>query len=170
MILVYLGRWSYGRFKDYNKIFYKMKNDLTTGTWQDNIWCPIIIILLCTSIVPLLNRTQKNGLEAQSPLPLDTMCKLSDAKIKQVKKIVGSILYYARAVDMTNGTQHNHQQNKWQELSAQWKRYYRFSIISLLTQMPLCVLERPTWLWISIPTGLTWQSPNPPAEHAGIFS
>ncbi len=26
-----------------------MKNDLTTGTWQDNIWCPINIILLCTS-------------------------------------------------------------------------------------------------------------------------
>ncbi len=28
-----------------------MKNDLTTGTWQDDIWCPIIIILLCTSDV-----------------------------------------------------------------------------------------------------------------------
>ncbi len=42
MILVYLGRWSYRRFKDDNNIFYKMKNDLTTGTWQDNIWCPII--------------------------------------------------------------------------------------------------------------------------------
>ncbi len=26
-----------------------MKNDLTTRTWQDNIWCPIIIILFCTS-------------------------------------------------------------------------------------------------------------------------
>ncbi len=26
-----------------------MKNDLTTGTWQDDIWCPIIIILFCTS-------------------------------------------------------------------------------------------------------------------------
>ena len=26
-----------------------MKNDLTTGTWRDNIWCLIIIILLCTS-------------------------------------------------------------------------------------------------------------------------
>ncbi len=51
MILVYLGRWSYGRFKDDNNIFYKMKNDLTTGTWQDDIWCPIIIILLCTSDV-----------------------------------------------------------------------------------------------------------------------
>ncbi len=51
MILVHLGRWSYGRFKDDNNIFYKMKNDLTTGTWQDDIWCPIIIILLCTSDV-----------------------------------------------------------------------------------------------------------------------
>ncbi len=48
MILVYLGRWSYGRFKDDNNIFYKMKNDLTTGTWQEDIWCPIIIILFCT--------------------------------------------------------------------------------------------------------------------------
>jgi hypothetical protein len=26
-----------------------MKNDLTTGTWQDDIWCPINIILFCTS-------------------------------------------------------------------------------------------------------------------------
>ncbi len=51
MILVYLGRWSYGRFWDDNNIFQKMKNDLTTGTWQDDIWCPINIILLCTSDV-----------------------------------------------------------------------------------------------------------------------
>ncbi len=49
MILVYLGRWSYGWFKDDNNIFHKMKNDLTTGTWQVNIWCSINIILLCTS-------------------------------------------------------------------------------------------------------------------------
>ena len=28
-----------------------MKNDLTKGTWQDNIWCPINIILFCTSDV-----------------------------------------------------------------------------------------------------------------------
>ncbi len=53
MILVYLGRWSYGRFQDDNNIFYKIKNDLTTQTWQDNIWCPIIIILFCTSDVIL---------------------------------------------------------------------------------------------------------------------
>jgi hypothetical protein len=49
MILVYLGRWSYGTFQDDNNIFYKMKNNLTTGTWQDDIWCPTIIILFCTS-------------------------------------------------------------------------------------------------------------------------
>ncbi len=30
-----------------------MKNDLTTGTWQDAIWCPIIIISFCTSDVVL---------------------------------------------------------------------------------------------------------------------
>jgi hypothetical protein len=28
-----------------------MKNDLTTRIWQDDIWCPINIILLCTSDV-----------------------------------------------------------------------------------------------------------------------
>jgi hypothetical protein len=37
VILVYIGRWSYGRFQDDNKVFQKMKNDLTTGTWQDDI-------------------------------------------------------------------------------------------------------------------------------------
>ncbi len=28
-----------------------MKNDLTTGAWQYNIWCPINITLFCTSHV-----------------------------------------------------------------------------------------------------------------------
>ncbi len=56
MILVYLGRWSYGRFKDDNNIFYKMKNDLTARTWQDDIWCPIIIILFCTSDDGMANK------------------------------------------------------------------------------------------------------------------
>ncbi len=51
VILVYIGRWSYGRFGDENKVFQKMKNDLTTGTWQDDTWCPINIILLCASDV-----------------------------------------------------------------------------------------------------------------------
>ncbi len=49
VILVHIRWWSYGRFQDDNNIFHKMKNDLTTGTWQDNIWCPINIIFFCTS-------------------------------------------------------------------------------------------------------------------------
>ncbi len=44
---------------------------------------------------------KKFGVEAQSPLPIIETCKLTNAEIKRVQKIVGSILYYARAVDMT---------------------------------------------------------------------
>ncbi len=41
------------------------------------------------------------GTEAQAPLPPDTLPKLDSKGIKHVQKIVGSILYYAQAVDMT---------------------------------------------------------------------
>jgi hypothetical protein len=41
------------------------------------------------------------GSEAQSPFPPDSLPKLDKAGIKKVQKIVGSILYYARAVNMT---------------------------------------------------------------------
>jgi hypothetical protein len=44
---------------------------------------------------------KKFGIDAQSPLPTDETCKLTDPEIKQVQKIVGSILYYTRAVDLT---------------------------------------------------------------------
>jgi hypothetical protein len=44
---------------------------------------------------------KKFGTDAQSPLPTDETCKLTDPEIKQVQKIVGSILYYTRAVDLT---------------------------------------------------------------------
>ncbi len=32
VILVYIGRWSYQQLQDDNKIIWKMKNNLTTGT------------------------------------------------------------------------------------------------------------------------------------------
>jgi hypothetical protein len=38
---------------------------------------------------------------AQTPLEVDSSLVLNDKGIKRVQKIVGSILYYARAVDMT---------------------------------------------------------------------
>ena len=39
--------------------------------------------------------------EAQAPLPTDESPKLDEKGIKRIQQIVGSILYYTRAVDMT---------------------------------------------------------------------
>jgi hypothetical protein len=50
---------------------------------------------------PYAPEPKKYGSEAQAPLPIDTSQPLGDKEIKAVQKIVGSILYYARAVDMT---------------------------------------------------------------------
>ena len=50
---------------------------------------------------PYLPEPKRYGADAQSPLPQDISQKLTDNKIKKVQKIVGSILYYTRAVDMT---------------------------------------------------------------------
>ena len=50
---------------------------------------------------PYLPEPKKYGSEAQSPLPPDDTPPLDAKGIKRVQKIVGSILYYARAVDMT---------------------------------------------------------------------
>jgi hypothetical protein len=44
---------------------------------------------------------KKFGTEAQAPLPPDISPKLGAKGIKQVQQIVGSILYYARAINMT---------------------------------------------------------------------
>ena len=41
------------------------------------------------------------GAKAQAPLPVDISPKLSPAEIKEIQRVVGSILYYARAVDIT---------------------------------------------------------------------
>ena len=48
-----------------------------------------------------LPEPKRYGADAQSPLPTDKTRKLSNTKIKQLQKIVRSILYYARTVDMT---------------------------------------------------------------------
>ncbi len=50
---------------------------------------------------PYLPGPKRYGADAQSPLPQNISQKLTDNKIKKVQKIVRSILYYARAVDMT---------------------------------------------------------------------
>ncbi len=50
---------------------------------------------------PYLPEPKKFDTEAQAPLPHNSTPKLDAKGIKRVQKIVGSILYYARAVDMT---------------------------------------------------------------------
>jgi hypothetical protein len=50
---------------------------------------------------PYSPEPKKFGTEAQTPLPPDSSPKLVAKGIKRVQKIVGSILYYARTVDMT---------------------------------------------------------------------
>jgi hypothetical protein len=54
----------------------------------------------CPQHCPYSPEPKKYGLEAQAPLPIDTSQPLGDKEIKAAQKIVGSILYYARAVDM----------------------------------------------------------------------
>jgi hypothetical protein len=49
---------------------------------------------------PYSPEPRKYGSEAQAPFPLDATSKLDARGIKHVQKFVGSILYYARAVDM----------------------------------------------------------------------
>ncbi len=50
---------------------------------------------------PYSPEPKKFGTEAQAPLPINSTPKLDENGIKRVQKIVGSIVYYAWAVDMT---------------------------------------------------------------------
>ncbi len=49
---------------------------------------------------PYSPEPKKFGVDAQTPLEANSSPLLNEKGIKQVQKIVGSILYYARAVDM----------------------------------------------------------------------
>jgi hypothetical protein len=50
---------------------------------------------------PYTPAPKQYGAEAQAPLPIDISPKLSDEEIKEIQRIIGSILYYARAVYIT---------------------------------------------------------------------
>jgi hypothetical protein len=50
--------------------------------------------------MPILIGAKKNGAEAQAVFPPNDTPKLDKKGIKQVQQIIGSILYYARAVNM----------------------------------------------------------------------
>ncbi len=50
---------------------------------------------------PYSPKPKRYGTDTQSPLPSNNTQKLTNSEIKQVQKIVGSILYYAGMVNMT---------------------------------------------------------------------
>jgi hypothetical protein len=50
---------------------------------------------------PYTPAPKQYGAEAQAPLPTDISLKLSDKEINEIQRVIGSILYYARAVDIT---------------------------------------------------------------------
>ena len=47
------------------------------------------------------SKLKKYGTDAQDPLELDTTNKINDVRKIQIQRIVGGLLYYARAVDLT---------------------------------------------------------------------
>ena len=50
---------------------------------------------------PYQSQEKKYSKAAQDPIPLDTSSGLEGKEIKVVQHVVGSILWYARSVDMT---------------------------------------------------------------------
>jgi hypothetical protein len=50
---------------------------------------------------PYSPQPKQFGSEAQRPIPQDTPPPLSKEDIKHIQRVIGSILYYARAVDLT---------------------------------------------------------------------
>ena len=50
---------------------------------------------------PYAPAPKQYGAKANSPLPVDISPKLSPKEIKEIQRVIGSILYYARAVDIT---------------------------------------------------------------------
>ncbi len=55
----------------------------------------------CMQTCPCSPEPKKIGADAQTPLAIDSSPLLDEKGLKQVQKIVGSILYYARVVDTT---------------------------------------------------------------------
>ena len=50
---------------------------------------------------PYIIAPKKYGKEAHNPLPPDELSSVSKEKIKRIKGIVGSLLFYARSIDST---------------------------------------------------------------------
>ena len=70
-----------------------MKQDLTTGTWQDDTGCPISIILVSTSDVPERLCTQQRG-EVRRFIPLSWIIS-TVTRLQGLIRLVVQISYFA---------------------------------------------------------------------------
>ena len=119
---------------------------------------------------PYSPEPKKNGTKAQSPLLQDNSQKLTNKEIKKVQKIVGNILYYAKAVDMavfmaliliaikqTKGTERT------------WEKAYQ--VLDYFASHPDTVkdFEHQIWCWTSIRMHHIWASQKLVAKRAAIF-
>jgi hypothetical protein len=82
------------------------------------------------------------GTKAQVPLPRDASPKLDTKSIKHVQKIMGSILYYACAVDMTVLKALN---STAVEQTKQWHAANNYLITSPKMQMQNSYSMHQTW-------------------------
>jgi hypothetical protein len=113
---------------DVDHLISSIKKSYTlTEDWSGNLYCRITLVwdyVACTVDIsmpgyikkklqeykhimpkklqtcPYAPEPKRFGTEAQAPLPPDASPRLDAKGIKQIKQIVGSILYYARVVDM----------------------------------------------------------------------
>ncbi len=50
---------------------------------------------------PYAPAPKQYGAKAQTPFPIDISPKLSPTEIKEIQRVIGSIMYYAQAIDIT---------------------------------------------------------------------
>ncbi len=101
-----------------------MKNDLTTGSWQDNISCPINIILLCTSDVEecgqtkVANRTWLGWVQQtlQAKHSIQNLMRLSTTRIVSCNMTSFLVLNHER-VRYCNGPLKPYDNNWWDHLA-----------------------------------------------------
>jgi hypothetical protein len=55
----------------------------------------------CPQHCPYAPAPKQYGAVAQSPLPVDISPELAPNEIKEIQRIIGSILYYAQVIDIT---------------------------------------------------------------------
>jgi hypothetical protein len=95
---------------------------------------------------PYSPEPRKHGADAQSPVPIDDLQKFTDNEIKKVQEVIGSILNYARAVNVTVlMALSTITSDKPRGQKTQWKRFTKSLITWQPTPMQQYDFKNPTW-------------------------